>query len=161
MPTDNYILIDGVNGESQAEGMTNNIELESFSWGASSPSDVGSKGLSAGKPSLSDFNCSFQIDAASFQLVKNLYEGTHIASAVFTARKTGGGGTPYNYMQITMTNCFITSFSTGGGSSGTLSASLSISYEQVKYEYFTQDTASGSVTSAGTATYNIGQVKAS
>jgi len=161
MPSDAYILIDGVNGETQAEGMSKNIELDSWSWGASSPADVGNKGLSAGKPSLSDFTCSFTIDASSFQLVKNLYEGTHIKSAVFTGRKTGGGGTPYNYLQITMTNCFVTGFSTGGGSAGTPVASLSIAYEEIKYEYFTQDTASGSVTSAGTATYNIGQVKAS
>ena len=40
-----YLLIDGINGESQAQGMTNNIELDSFSFGASNPADVGGKGL--------------------------------------------------------------------------------------------------------------------
>ena len=56
MASDAYLLIDGINGESQAQGMTNNIELDSFSFGASNPADVGGKGLSAGKCSLSDFN---------------------------------------------------------------------------------------------------------
>jgi type VI secretion system secreted protein Hcp len=161
MPSDYYILIDGINGESQAQGMANNIELDSWSFGVSSPSDVGAKGLSAGKPSLSDFTFSAAIDSASYQVLQNLVKGTHIASAVFTGRKTGGGANPYIYLQVTMTNCFVTNFSTGGGSTGVPSASVSLAYEQIKYEYFTQDTSSGAVTSAGTATYNIGQVAAS
>lgn len=161
MPSDAYLLIAGVNGESQATGMTNNIELDSWSWGGAAPSDVGNKGLSAGKPSFSDFSCSFSLDAASFQLVSNLCKGTHIANATFSGRKTGGGANPYVYLVITLTNCFITGFSTGGGSTGTPSASMSISYEQVMYQYYTQDTSSGAVTLAGAATYNIGQVATS
>jgi len=158
MPTDAYLLIAGVNGESQAQGMTNNIELDSWSWGASNPADIGNKGLSAGKPSLADFTCSFSLDAASYQIVKNLVNGTHVATATFTGRKTGGGGNPYNYLIITMTNCFVTNFSTGGGASGTPSASLSLAYEQIQYQYYTQDSSSGQTTNAGTVTYNIAQV---
>ena len=93
--------------------------------------------------------------------MSNLAKGTHVATATFSGRKTGGGANPYVYLVITMTNCFITGFSTGGGSTGTPSASLSISYEQVQYQYYTQDTSSGAVTLAGSATYNIGQVAVS
>ena len=35
MASDYYLLIEGVTGESQASDMTNYIELESFSFGAS------------------------------------------------------------------------------------------------------------------------------
>lgn len=160
MPSDYYLLINGVNGESQAKGMTNNIELDSWSWGASNPASLGGKGLAAGKPALGDLTVSFAIEAASFQLVKNLVQGTHVASATFTGRKTGGGGTPYNYLVITLTNCFITGFSTGGGSTGVPTATLSIAYEKIQYQYYTQDTASGSVTLAGQAVYDIKQVQA-
>ena len=159
MPSDYYLLIAGVNGETQAQGMTNNIELESWSWGASNPCSLGGKGLAAGKPSLSDLTVSFGLEAASFAIVKDLVTGAHVASATFTGRKTGGGATPYNYLVITLTNCFITSFSTGGGSTGTPSASLSIAYEKIQYQYYTQDTAKGSVTLAGQATYDIKQVQ--
>ena len=116
MPSDYYILLAGINGESQATGMTNNIELDSWSWGASNPASLGGKGLAAGKPSLSDFTCSFSLEAASFAIVAALTKGTVVSTATFTGRKTGGGGSPYNYLLITMTNCFITSFATGGGS---------------------------------------------
>jgi len=159
MPSDYYVLLAGVNGESQASGMTNNIELDSWSWGASNPTSLGGKGLAAGKPSLASFNCSFSLEAASFQLIMNLVQGTVVATTTFTGRKTGGGGTPYTYLVITMTNCFIEAFSTGGGSSGNPPASLSIAYEKINYQYYTQDTASGSVTLAGQATYDIKQVQ--
>ena len=161
MPSDYYLLINGVTGESQAQGMSNNIELDSWNFGASSPADLGGKGLSAGKPSFSDFTCSFSLDSASYQILKNLCEGTHAATATFTGRKTGGGANPYNYLVVTLTNVFVSGFSTGGGSTGTPSASLSLAYEQIQYQYYTQDTSSGSVTLAGQATYNIGQVAAS
>jgi type VI secretion system secreted protein Hcp len=159
MPSDYYLLIAGIKGETQAQGMTNNIELDSWNWGASNPASLGGKGLAAGKPSLSDFTCSFSLESSTYAIVTNLTKGTHIASATFTGRKTGGGGTPYNYLVITMTNCFVTSFATGGGSTGVPPASLSIAYEKIQYQYYTQDTASGSVTLAGQATYDIKQVQ--
>jgi type VI secretion system secreted protein Hcp len=159
MPSDYYLKIDTVNGESQAVGMAKNIELDSFSFGASNPADIGGGGLSAGKCSLSDFSFSCALDSSSYQILSSLYAGTHIGTAVFTGRKSGGGGTPYNYLVVTMTNCYLTSQSTGGGSTGMPTQSCSIAYEQICFEYFTQDTSTGATKSAGTATYNIGQVQ--
>ena len=161
MASDYYILLEGVTGESQASGMTNYIELDSFSFGASNPADVGGKGLSAGKATLSDFTFSCALDSASYQILKYLYNGDHIAKATFVGRKTGGGATPYTYLQVVMTNCFVTNHGTGGGAQGIPSQSVSLAYEQIEYQYFTQDTASGSVSLAGSATYNIGAVKQS
>jgi type VI secretion system secreted protein Hcp len=161
MATDAYLLIDGINGESQAQGMTNNIELDSFSFGASNAADVGGKGLSAGKVSLSDFSCTFAVDQASYQILKALYTGQHIATATFSLRKSTGSATPYTYLQVVMTNCYITSDSIGGGGVGVPTQSMSIAYEQINYMYYTQDTTSGAVTPAGNATYNIGAVQQS
>lgn len=159
MASDNYLLIDGVTGESKAEGMTNYIELDSFSFGASNPADVGGGGLSAGKCSLSDFSFSCAIDSASYQILKNLYAGTHIATSTFKSRKSGGGGSPFVYLTVIMTNCYITSQGTGGGSQGVPTQSVSIAYEQIEFDYYTQDTSSGAVQLAGAATYNIGAVQ--
>jgi type VI secretion system secreted protein Hcp len=156
MPSDYYLLIAGVDGESQNTTMPKNIELDSYSFGASNPADVGGKGLAAGKCSLSDFSFTCALDSSSWQIVKNLYAGNHIASAVFTGMKAGGGANTYKYITVTMTNCFITSHSTGGGAQGVPSQSVSIAYEQVEYEYYTQDTSTGGTTSAGKGTYNIG-----
>jgi len=156
MPSDYYLLIDGVNGESQNDQFPKYIELDSYSFGASNPADVGGKGLSAGKCSLSDFSFSCALDSASFQILKDLYAGTHVKSAKFAGCKAGGDKHTYKYIEVTMTNCYITSHSTGGGAQGVPAQSVSIAYEQILYEYFTQDTETGQVTSAGTATYHIG-----
>ena len=161
MAADNYILIDGINGESQADQMTNYIELDSFSFGASNPPDVGGKGLSGGKCSLSEFSFSCGLDAASYQILKNLYAGTHIATATYVGRESGGGGSPYTYLKAIMTNVYISSQSVGGGAMGKPTQSVSLAYEQIEYQYYTQDTSSGAVQQAGAATYNIGQVKGS
>jgi len=161
MANDAYLLIATVDGESVAQGMTNNIELDSFSFGASNPADVGGGGLSAGKCSLSDFSFTCAVDKASYQILKALYTGQHIATTTFSLRKSTGAATPYTYLQVTMTNCYITSNSIGGGSQGVPSQSVSIAYEQILYTYYTQDTSSGAVTQAGAATYNIGAVQQS
>jgi len=161
MATDAYLLIDGINGESQAQGMTNNIELDSFSFGAQNPADVGGKGLSAGKCSLSDFSFTCAVDQASYQILKALYTGQHIATTTFSLRKSGGGANPYTYLTVTMTNCYITSHSLGGGAQGVPTQSVSLAYEQIQYQYYTQDTSSGAVQQAGAATYNIGAVQQS
>ena len=158
MASDAYLLIDGITGESQADGMTNNIELDSFSFGASNPADVGGKGLSAGKCSLSDFSCSFGVDQASYQILKNLYNGVHIPTCTFSLRESGGGTSPYVYLKVIMSDCYITSDSIGGGSSGKPSQSMSIAYAKIEYQYYTQDTSTGAVSKAGAATYDITKV---
>jgi type VI secretion system secreted protein Hcp len=155
MPSDYYLLIKGVKGETQAADMTDNIELDSWSWGVSNPASLGGKGLAAGKPSLSDFSCSFSLEAGCGTILQNLTKGSHIESATFTGRKTGGDGKPYKYLTMTLTNVFISSFSTGGGSSGIPSVSLSLAYEKIEYLYYTQDTKSGKVEAGPKMTYDI------
>ena len=162
MPSDYYLQIGsstsapgGITGESQNPNFLKQIELDSFSFGASNPADVGGQGLSAGKCSLSDFSFTCALDSSSWQIVKDLYAGTHIDTCTFSGNKAGGGGSTYMYIQVVMTNCYITSQSTGGGSTGVPSQSISIAYAKIEYQYYTQDTAKGTTTSAGTATYDI------
>jgi type VI protein secretion system component Hcp len=155
MATDAYLLIDGVTGESQATGMTNNIELDSFSFGASNSADIGGKGLSGGKCSLSDFSFTCAVDQASYQILNNLYMGKPVATCTFSLRKSTGATNPYTYLSVIMTNCYVTSNSIGGGGVGMPTQSVSIAYEQINYQYYTQDSASGSVTLAGNAQYSI------
>ncbi len=85
--SDNYILIDGINGESEAE-------LDSFSFGASNPPKRGGKGLSGGKSSSSEFSFSCGLDAASYQILKNQYIGQH------------SDAKPSTYLKAIMTNVY-------------------------------------------------------
>jgi len=155
MATDAYLLMDSITGESQATGMTNNIELDSFSFGASNAADIGGKGLSGGKCSLSDFSFTCAVDQASYQILKALYNGTPLGTCTFSLRKSTGATNPYTYLSVVMTNCYVTSNSIGGGGVGPPTQSVSIAYEQINYQYYTQDSSSGAVQQAGAATYSI------
>jgi type VI secretion system secreted protein Hcp len=156
MASNYYLQIGGVNGESSAPSFQKQIELDSWSFGASSAADVGSGGLAAGTPSLSDFSCSFDMDSSSYQILKALYQGTHIDTVTFSGQKVGGDGNPYTYLTVIMTNCFITSYATGGaGTSTAVSNSLSLAYQKIEFDYSTQDTSNGQVTKAGSATFDV------
>jgi type VI protein secretion system component Hcp len=101
------------------------------------------------------------VDQASYQILKALYTGQHIATTTFSLRKSTGAATPYTYLSVVMTNCYLTSDSIGGGALGVPSMSVSVAYEQILYTYYTQNTQTGAVTQAGAATYNIGAVQQS
>ena len=66
--SDYYLKIDGVDGETSAAPAS--IEVQSFSWGTSNPTSVGSSGMSAGKVNVQDLSVtavSTPRDAASGQ----------------------------------------------------------------------------------------------
>jgi len=160
MPSDYYMLISGVNGESQAADMAKNIELEAWDFDVNSQATVGGNGLSVGRPWFSDFGFVCKLDTASWQIMKNMCQGTHIATATFTGRKTGGDKTPYKFLAITLSNAFVTSFQTDGEGTGIPKAKVSLAFENVQFQYFTQDTKLGTTSLAGTAKYSIEKVQA-
>ena len=67
MAFDTFLKIKGVEGEAMQANHAKEIEIYSFSWGASNPTTVGSSsaGLSAGKVSVSSFNLMKKSDKTS------------------------------------------------------------------------------------------------
>jgi type VI secretion system secreted protein Hcp len=142
-----------IKGESKT--MAGCIELESYSFGASNPANLGSNGLSGGTVSLSDFSFTCEVDASSGAILSQLYNGKPVDSAVFSLVESTGAAQAPPYLTVTFTNCYITSHSLGGGSQGKPSQSVSFAYEQIAYAFSTQASADGSVSNAANATYNI------
>lgn len=150
-----YIKFDGVDGESKYEEGA--IDLEAFSYDVVSPRDAAS-GLPTGKrqhkPVFSDITLTKLVDKATPLLFKKCANGTHIANAVLTCRKTGGRGEVY--LKVTFQDCIVSSYSPSGGededcdgdkiTKGTCSEfpkeELSLSFNKVTYEY-TIPTSSG------------------
>jgi type VI secretion system secreted protein Hcp len=146
-------LGDDIKGESKT--MPNCIELESYSFGASNPANLGSNGLSGGTVSLSDFSFTCEVDASSGAILSQLYNGKPVKSAVFSLVESTGAAQAPPYLTVTFTNCYITSHSLGGGSQGKPSQSVSFAYEQIAYAFSTQTSTDGSVSNAANASYNI------
>jgi len=153
MPGSAFIVLNGISGESKT--VSNAIEVDSYSFGASNPANLGSSGLSGGTPSLSDFSFTCEVDASSAQILSQLYTGKPVDTATFTLVESTGAAQDPPYLTVTFTNCYITSHSLGGANQGKPTQSVSFAYEQIAYAFSSQDSASGGVQNIGNATFNI------
>lgn len=91
------------------------IEVESFSWGATNPTTIGSAtgGAGAGKIKFNELKISKKVDRASPLLFKQMASGAHYKTVILTLRKTGD---KEPYMTFTMDTVFISNMDYGGGS---------------------------------------------
>ena len=141
-----YLLeLDGIKGESKDTVHPETIEIESFSWGATNSGGSASGGGGAGKVSFSDISCSARMSKASPKLFLACATGQHIKSVKIFVRK---GGSTQDYYVVTMEDCLVSSYQTGGSAVGDDSRpteTLSVYYNSVKFSHIGED---GTVTTA-------------
>jgi type VI secretion system secreted protein Hcp len=144
MAVEMFLDIAGVKGESQVKDFEDKIDIFSFSFGASNPSQVSTGGGSgAGKVSISSVSIQKIVDAATPDLFRACCSGKHFDTAKITVREAGGDA-PVEYMVVDMTQAFVDSLSWGGAAGGDKpSESLSLSAASIKITYSSQ-TAKGS-----------------
>ncbi len=140
MAYDAFLKLDGVTGESQKQNHTGEIDLMSFSWGASNSSSVGTgTGASVGKVSVSDFSIMKSTDSSSPVLFQKCCDGSVIATGVVTLqRQVQGNATPY--LVYNFTNVYVTSiqWSGSGGSGDAPMESVSFCFEVGTVDYTPQ-----------------------
>src|ERR1700752_4283017 len=96
MAVDYFLKLDGIDGESADANHKNEIQLMSWSWGASQVSSVaGTGGSGAGKADCSDFSVMTYFDKATPKFFKNIAAGTHISKATMSAIKSRADNKPY------------------------------------------------------------------
>jgi type VI secretion system secreted protein Hcp len=142
-----------VKGESIDKQFKDSIEVDSWSWsGHNASTHHFGTGGGAGKVSLGDMQLSKSIvDSATVTLFSMLCKGTHVKEAILHCRKKAGGkggDEQVEFLKISMKNVTISSLSLGGHGSATgVSESVSLAYEEVKFEYTQQkeDGTKGSV----------------
>lgn len=163
MAFDTYIKIEGVEGEATADGFEKQIEIYSFSWGASNPTTIGSgsSGLSAGKVSLSSFNIMKKTEKSSARLFAACCKGDHFTSALVSLRKATGEGGQGVYLTYKFTDVMVESIQWSGSSGGddTPTESVSLAYGKVEIEYKNQGK-DGKLAVAGQAAWDLTKVKA-
>src|SRR6266540_6308863 len=114
MAVDMFLKIDGIDGESQVKGHEKEIEIESFSFGVTQFSNIGSAtgGAGAGKVSLQDIHFSAPVNVASPKLFLACATGEHFKKAVLTCRKAGGDQA-IDFLKITFTDVLISGYALG------------------------------------------------
>jgi type VI secretion system secreted protein Hcp len=158
MAYDAFLKLDGVTGESQKENHAGEIDIMSFSWGASNSSSVGTgTGVSVGKVSVSDFSVMKSTDSASPVLFQKCCDGSVIATAVVTLqRQVAGSATPY--LVYNFENVYVTSvqWSGSGGAGDAPMESVSFTFETgtVDYTAINDDGSAGNAIHGG---WDVGQ----
>jgi type VI secretion system secreted protein Hcp len=138
MAVDYFLKIKGFEGESQDEKRKDEIDIMSWSWGESqSGSFADGGGGGAGKVSMQDFSFVMKVNKSSPRFLKACATGQHIPEAILTCRKAGQG--QQDFLVIKLTECIVSSFSTGGSSGSEVETdSFTLNFAKIQYEYRAQ-----------------------
>ena len=136
---DMFLKIDGVEGESLDDKHKNEIELLSFSWGATQPGSAGHGGGSGvGKVQVHDFQFAKYFDKASPKLFEACATGKHTPKVVLTCRKAGGA--QQEYLKVTFSEVIVSSIqNSGSGGDALPTESVSLNFSKIEIEYKPQD----------------------
>jgi type VI secretion system secreted protein Hcp len=132
---DAFLKLDGIDGESTDDKHKNEIEIESWSFGATQTPASGATGRSAGKSCVSDISMVKFVDKASPALFRAAVVGAHIPTAVITVRKAGDK--QQEYLIYTMSDVLVSSVSQSGGGD-VPTESLSLNFASIKISYRVQ-----------------------
>ncbi len=117
MAVDYFLKLEGIDGESMANGHENEIDLLSWSWGETQTGTFAhGSGGGAGKVSMQDFHFVMKVNQASPALLLLCATGEHIAKATLTCRKAGKQ--QQEYLKIKFTDLIVSSYQTGGSAHG-------------------------------------------
>ncbi len=169
--SDIYMKIEGVPGESMDADHKGEIEVLSWSLGASQPASPRFGGSAAsgraaqGAPVTPPqgpgaITVSKSYDPSSVKLMQACAQGKHFPKATLSVRKAGGG--QQEYMTYELENVLISGYSLsghGGGSSGGDKPMESLSINYTKITYKTTDDKSGAGAVAPKTGYDVAPAK--
>lgn len=159
MAVDYFLKIDTVDGESHDSKHKGEIDLESWSWGATQPgAHAAGGGGGAGKVSMQDFHFTMKVNKASPKLMLACATGQHLKSAVLTCRKAGKE--QQEYMKVTLSDLLVSSYQAGGSSGGEVVPidQISLNFAKIEVEYKEQS-ATGTLGAAIKAGYDLKSMK--
>jgi|GEM_PF-2112907 len=134
-------LGDGFDGESQITGYEAQIICDSFSFGATQPSDMSrNKARTVGTVNVSSVSLTRQVDNSSVHILNALFTGKAIASAVISFLKAAGDADEGQqlFLTVTLTNPLIESYNVSGSNGGYMSESLSLTFTDISFDYTVQ-----------------------
>jgi type VI secretion system secreted protein Hcp len=155
---DYFLKIDGVPGEAADVKHKGEIQLESFSWGESSPGGAGpGGGGGAGKVQMQDLVVTMLVSKASPRLMLACASGKHYKEAVLTARRAGKA--QQEFLVFKLKDVIVTSYQTAGAAGGEAPVDqASLGFSTIQMDYRPQK-ADGSLDAAVKAGWDLKQNK--
>lgn len=143
---DYFLKIEGVDGESTDDKHKGEIDVESFSWGATQTGTFAhSGGGGAGKVALQDFHFTMKVNKASPKLFLACASGQHYKTATVIGRSTSGpvieiassalaaSENGLDFLKLSFSDILVSSFQEGGSSADVVDKA-SLRYATVKFE---------------------------
>jgi type VI secretion system secreted protein Hcp len=132
---DYFLKLDGIDGESQDDKHKNEIDLESWSWGATNVGDAAYRGgAGAGKVAMQDFHFVMKVNKATPKVMEACATGEHIKKAILTCRKAGKQ--QQEYLKVTLHDFIISSYQTGGSHGEVVPVDqISLNFSKIEMEY--------------------------
>jgi len=132
MSLDIFLKVDGVPGESHDRAHADEIDVVSFTWGASNAggSSTGGGG-GAGKVQTDALDIVKRIDKASPKLFLSCASGQHIKQCILAARGTGASS---DFMSVKLFDCVIASLiDSGSHDAGTAQETVGIGFAKIVF----------------------------
>jgi type VI secretion system secreted protein Hcp len=133
---DYFLKIDGIDGESHDAKHKGDIDLASWSWGATqSGTSAAGGGGGAGKVHMQDFHFTMNVNKSTPKLILACASGQHIPKAVLTCRKAGTE--QQEFLIYTFSDLLVSSYQTGGSGHGDIVPveQISLNYSKMEVEY--------------------------
>ena len=139
MAVDMFLKLEKVEGESEDDAHKGEIDVLSWSWGAtqSGTGHLGG-GAGAGKVNVGDLKLVKFVDRASPTLFYLCCCGEHIPKATLTVRKAGGKK-PLEYLKINLEKVFVTQVELGGSQDkDRVTETVTLNFAKCQLEYVPQ-----------------------
>ena len=131
---DYFLKIDGIPGESLDDKHKDEIQLVSFSWGAShDAAPHGGRGGGAGRAHFHDFHFTMHVNKASPQLFLATVSGKHIKEASLTVRRAAK--VKLEYLKIKFSDVLVTSFEEAAGDSEAPEEMVGFAFGRIELDY--------------------------
>lgn len=154
---DYFLKVDGITGDSTNKKHPNEIELDSYSWGAENAASIGSgSGSGAGKVKFNEFTFSSTISKASPALFQAVASGKHLKEVVLTLnnKKTG-----QDFYIIKLSDVLISSYHEATNGELLPAILIGMNFGKIEISYFPQKN-DGSLAPAVKAGWDAVQNKA-
>jgi type VI secretion system secreted protein Hcp len=134
---DYFLKLEGnFEGESQDSKHKGEIDIESWSWGATQAgTHGGGGGGGAGKVVMQDFHFVMKVNKVSPKLMLACSDGEHIKKATLTCRKAGKDA--QEFLKVTMEDLLVSSYQTGGSGHSDIvpTDQISLNFAKIQFEY--------------------------
>ena len=152
-----FLEIDGIPGESLNDNHKDEIDVLAWSWDISRDVMISGGGTSSPLPAIYPIQITKFLDIASPVLMQHVLDGNPIAKA--TLHHDRSGSKIADFVDISLTNVFVTSVSSGAaGTDAEITENVTLVFETICFKYYQQN-GDGSQGATPETCYNVKTAK--